>query len=187
MTYKNDLAGLTVRGLRARRRRLASGLSDVEALLRGTVVTQGRRCGKETCRCASGQLHGPYTYLSVPRPGRRPRLVYVPAELAQTVSGQVAVAAVLVNMVESALVGGLPGAGDEPGYRYDEPADQRCGGVAEDRPPSSGAGGGGVCPPIEHGAGPRARRVDRQAVRAGRAGRGVGLGPSGRGCDRRRP
>jgi hypothetical protein len=31
--------------------------------------------------------------LSVPRPGRRPRLVYVPAELAQTVSGQVAVAA----------------------------------------------------------------------------------------------
>ena len=43
-----------MRGLRARRRRLASGLSDVEALLRGTVVTQRRRCGKETCRCASG-------------------------------------------------------------------------------------------------------------------------------------
>ena len=92
MTYKNDLAGLTVRGLRARRRRLASGLSDVEALLRGTVVTQGRRCGKETCRCASGQLHGPYTYLSVPRPGGRSRLVYVPAELVEIVAGQVAVA-----------------------------------------------------------------------------------------------
>ena len=92
MAYKNDLGGLTVRALRARRRRLASGLSDVEALLRGTVVTQGRRCGKETCRCASGQLHGPYTYLSVSRPGGRPRLVYVPAELAETVAGQVAVA-----------------------------------------------------------------------------------------------
>jgi hypothetical protein len=92
MTHKSDLAGLTVRGLRARRRRLASGLSDVEALLRGTVVTQRRRCGKETCRCASGQLHGPYTYLSVARPGRRPRLVYVPAELAETVAGQVAIA-----------------------------------------------------------------------------------------------
>jgi uncharacterized protein DUF6788 len=92
MAHKNDLAGLTVRGLRARRRRLASGLTDVEALLRGTVVTQGRRCGKETCRCASGQLHGPYTYLSVPRPGGRPRLVYVPAELVETVAGQVAVA-----------------------------------------------------------------------------------------------
>ena len=82
-----------MRALRARRRRLASGLSDVEALLRGTVVTQGRRCGKENCRCADGQLHGPYTYLSVSRPGRRPRLVYVPAELTETVSGQVAVAA----------------------------------------------------------------------------------------------
>src|SRR3954451_5509286 len=93
MTHKNDLAGLTVRGLRARRRRLASGLSDVEALLRGTGVTQLRRCGKETCPCAAGQLHGPYTYLSVPRPGgRRPRLVYVPAELAETVAGQVAIA-----------------------------------------------------------------------------------------------
>jgi hypothetical protein len=93
MGHKKDLSGLTVRALRARRRRLASGLSDVEALLRGTVVTQGRRCGKETCRCAGGQLHGPYTYLSVPRPGARPRLVYVPAELAETVAGQVAVAA----------------------------------------------------------------------------------------------
>jgi len=99
MTHKNDLTGLTVRGLRARRRRLASGLSDVEALLRGTVVTQRRRCGKETCRCASGQLHGPYTYLSVARPGRRPRLVYVPAELAETVAGQVA----LADRVEAVL------------------------------------------------------------------------------------
>jgi hypothetical protein len=100
MAHKNDLAGLTVRGLRARRRRLASGLSDVEALLRGTVVTQRRRCGKETCRCASGQLHGPYTYLSVARPGgRRPRLVYVPAELAERVAGQVA----LADRVEAVL------------------------------------------------------------------------------------
>ncbi len=88
----SELVGLTLRALRARRRRLASGLSDVEALLRGTVVSQGRRCGKESCRCASGQLHGPYTYLSVPRPGRRPRLVYVPAGLVDAVSGQVAVA-----------------------------------------------------------------------------------------------
>lgn len=101
MAHKNDLAGLTVRALRARRRRLASGLSDVEALLRGTVVTQGRRCGKESCRCASGSLHGPYTYVSVPRPGGRPRLVYVPADLAEMVSGQVA----LAGRVEAVLAG----------------------------------------------------------------------------------
>ena len=95
MEHKNDLARLTVRALRTRRRRLASGLSDVEALLRGTVVTQGRRCGKEHCRCTQGRLHGPYTYLSVPRPGGRARLVYVPAELAETVAGQVALAALV--------------------------------------------------------------------------------------------
>ncbi len=89
----SDLAGVTVRSLRARRRRLAEGLSDVEALLRGTVVTQERRCGKESCRCADGQLHGPYTHLSVSQPGGRRRLIYVPAQLAETVAGQVALAA----------------------------------------------------------------------------------------------
>jgi transposase len=88
----SDASGLTVRQLRARRRRLAAGLSDVEALLRGTLVSQGRRCGKESCRCASGDLHGPYTYLSVARAGGRPRMVYVPADLASLVAGQVAAA-----------------------------------------------------------------------------------------------
>ena len=93
LEHKTSMAGLTARQLRARRRRLASGLSDVEALLRGTLVSQGRRCGKEGCRCATGDLHGPYTYLSVPRPGRRPRMVYVPADLVDLVSGQVAATA----------------------------------------------------------------------------------------------
>jgi Family of unknown function (DUF6788) len=93
MEHKTSVAGLTVRQLRARRRRLASRLSDVEALLRGTLVSQGRRCGKEGCRCAAGDLHGPYTYLSVPRPGGRPRMVYVPADLVELVSGQVAASA----------------------------------------------------------------------------------------------
>lgn len=85
-----DLSGLTVRQLRGRRHRLASSLNRLETLLRGTLMTQGRRCGKESCRCAHGELHGPYVYLSVTRPGRRPRMVYVPAELTETVSVQVA-------------------------------------------------------------------------------------------------
>ena len=93
MEHKKSLDGLTVRQLRARRRRLASSLSDVEALLRGTLMSQGRRCGKEGCRCATGDLHGPYTYLSVPRPGGRPRMLYVPADLVDLVSGQVAATA----------------------------------------------------------------------------------------------
>jgi transposase len=93
MEHKRSLDGLTARQLRARRRRLASSLSDVEALLRGTLVSQGRRCGKDGCRCATGDLHGPYTYLSVPRPGGRPRMLYVPADLVDLVSGQVAATA----------------------------------------------------------------------------------------------
>jgi hypothetical protein len=99
MEHKKSLDGLTVRQLRARRHRLALSLSDVEALLRGTLVSQQRRCGKDGCRCATGDLHGPYTYLSVPRPGARPRMVYVPADLVDLVSGQVAAAA----RVEAAL------------------------------------------------------------------------------------
>ena len=110
MEHKNGLDRLTVRQLRARRRRLASGLSDVETLLRGTLVSQGRRCGKETCRCATGDLHGPYTYLSLPRPGVRPRMVYVPADLVDLVSAQVAAAArleaVLAESIAAAVKGG---------------------------------------------------------------------------------
>jgi hypothetical protein len=88
-----DLGGLTARQLRTLRRRLASGLSDPEALLRGTLLSQGRRCGKENCRCAVGELHGPYTYVSVAQPGGRPRTVYVPATLLEVVTGRLRIAA----------------------------------------------------------------------------------------------
>jgi hypothetical protein len=85
MTYKTDLGSSTVRKLRARRRRLARSLPDVEALITGSVVDQGRRCGKEACRCATGELHGPYTYVVLPRVGGRTRTVYVPAAAAEAV------------------------------------------------------------------------------------------------------
>jgi hypothetical protein len=85
MTYKTDPGSMTVRQLRARRRRLARSLPDVEGLIAGSVVDQGRRCGKEGCRCASGELHGPYTYVVLPRAGGRTRTVYVPAAAADAV------------------------------------------------------------------------------------------------------
>src|SRR5215213_3246842 len=85
MTYKTDPGSSTVRKLRARRRRLARSLPDVEALITGSVVDQGRRCGKEACRCATGELHGPYTYVVLPRVGGRTRTVYVPAAAAEAV------------------------------------------------------------------------------------------------------
>jgi hypothetical protein len=93
MTHKTEnLDGLTVRQLRALRRRLASSLTDPQAVLRGTLLSQGRRCGKENCRCVDGELHGPYRYVSIPQPGGRPHKVYVPARLLDVVSGKVATA-----------------------------------------------------------------------------------------------
>lgn len=79
-----DLGGLSLRQLRDRRRRLASQIPDLEAIIAGSLQTQRRRCGKEGCRCARGELHGPYLYLSL-RVGGRTQMLYVPAELADQV------------------------------------------------------------------------------------------------------
>jgi hypothetical protein len=73
----SELSELSVRQLRARRRRLAAGLSDPERTLRGVVLHEGRRCSSEGCRCRRGELHGPYTYLAI-YAGGRSRTVYVP-------------------------------------------------------------------------------------------------------------
>jgi hypothetical protein len=92
MTDKTrDPAQLTTRQLRARRRCLAGNLPDVEGLISGSVVEQGRRCGKEGCRCNSGELHGPYTYVVLPRSGGRTRTVYVPVAAAAAVRRGVSV------------------------------------------------------------------------------------------------
>ncbi len=80
----SELSSLSVRQLRARRRRLAATLADPQTSLEGSLVSQMRRCGKEGCRCAQGELHGPYVYLSISRGADR-RLVYVPADLAEVV------------------------------------------------------------------------------------------------------
>lgn len=88
-----SLQGLTTRALRARRRRLLARVPDLEGYMAGSLVEQSRRCGKSGCRCATGDLHGPYVYLSVgPQAGRR-GLVYVPAPLADVVAEKVAVSA----------------------------------------------------------------------------------------------
>lgn len=89
---------MTVGQLRARRARLARGLPDVEATLRGSLQHQTRRCGKPGCRCAEGDPHGPYVYLSV-RTGARTGLLYLPAAAAATVRRRVA----LTGRIEQAL------------------------------------------------------------------------------------
>ena len=95
---------MTVRQLRARRRRLARSLPDVEGLISGSVVEQGRRCGKEGCRCATGELHGPYTYVLLPREGGRTRTVYVPAAAAEAVRAGAALSARVRQALEEISV-----------------------------------------------------------------------------------
>src|SRR5438105_15584695 len=52
----------------------------------GTLVEQHRTCGRQGCRCARGEPHGPYVYLQVAG-----RWMYVPSALAQVVGSRVEV------------------------------------------------------------------------------------------------
>ena len=82
------MSELSVRQLRARRRRLALGLADAEATLHGVLLSKGRRCSSVGCRCRRGELHGPYSYLAIYVDGRS-RTIYVPSAIAASVAGRV--------------------------------------------------------------------------------------------------
>jgi hypothetical protein len=86
----DDLAELTDRQLRARRRRLAARVERVEWTLPGSLVRQGRRCSSSGCRCRRGELHGPYLYLALYVGGRN-RTLYVPAASEAAVASHVEV------------------------------------------------------------------------------------------------
>lgn len=79
-----------MRQLFARRRRLVAGLSEPERTLRGVLLSEGRRCSSEGCRCRRGELHGPYSYLAVYADGRS-RTIYVPAAAQAVCEAHVAV------------------------------------------------------------------------------------------------
>ena len=74
-----------------------SGAGDAYAagFLAGSLAEQRRRCGKEGCRCAQGELHGPYAYLSVAG-----RMVYVPAVLGEAVRARLQESARLREVLE---------------------------------------------------------------------------------------
>ncbi len=69
------------RQLYALREPLAAGVHDPALTLRGALHQDMRRCSSVSCRCRQGELHGPYTYLSVYGEGRS-RTLYVPQALA---------------------------------------------------------------------------------------------------------
>ena len=83
-----DLSRLTERQLYALRKRLATGVHDPALTLRGALHSDLRQCSSERCRCRQGELHGPYTYLSIYGEGRS-RTVYVPQALATVTSEHV--------------------------------------------------------------------------------------------------
>ncbi len=83
------LGELSSRRLRTRRRQALAKLPDFEGYLAGSLVEQQRRCGKEGCRCARGELHGPYVYLSVGKAAGRRGMVYVPEALSRLVRRKV--------------------------------------------------------------------------------------------------
>jgi hypothetical protein len=73
-----------------RRRRLLHKLPPLEEVLRGSVVERAVRCGKPSCRCASGELH-PAVYLSVTHRGGRTEQISVPHHLLAGVRHGIAV------------------------------------------------------------------------------------------------
>jgi hypothetical protein len=66
--------------LRKRREALRRQLPPLIAILRGSLITRYKRCGKPGCKCARGRGHGPKYYLSVSFPRLRPQMDYVPQE-----------------------------------------------------------------------------------------------------------
>ncbi len=88
LQVSGNLAELTDRQLYALRKRLAAGVHDPALTLRGALHSDLRQCSNERCRCRSGELHGPYTYLSVYGDGRS-RTVYVALALSEVASEHV--------------------------------------------------------------------------------------------------
>lgn len=59
-----------------RREVLAAGLPAFAEIVRGSLVTRYRRCGKPTCHCVTTEGHGPAHYLVVTlKPGKTEQIL----------------------------------------------------------------------------------------------------------------
>ena len=64
------------RYLLEQRKKLTSSLPSFAQIVRGSLVTRYRRCGKPTCHCAQGRGHGPAHYLVVTlKPGKTEQIL----------------------------------------------------------------------------------------------------------------
>jgi hypothetical protein len=65
-----------VKRLLERREQEASSLPAFSEMVRGSLLTRYRRCGKPTCHCATTQGHGPAHYLVVTlKPGKTEQIL----------------------------------------------------------------------------------------------------------------
>ncbi len=55
--------------------------------LKGTVISELKRCGRPACRCTSGHLHGPYSYRMYRERGRLRKEYVRPTELERVRDG----------------------------------------------------------------------------------------------------
>ncbi len=60
---------------------LASGLPRFEEIVRGSLVTRYRRCGKSNCHCVETEGHGPAHYLAVTLKGGKTEQILLSEEM----------------------------------------------------------------------------------------------------------
>ncbi|MBI4332816.1 MAG: hypothetical protein HY673_16225 [Chloroflexi bacterium] len=71
--------------LKKRRGELEDHALRAGAMVRGSLLELMRKCGKPGCKCLRGELHGPNYYLSLPKPGKRSRMIPVPRDRVKTI------------------------------------------------------------------------------------------------------
>jgi hypothetical protein len=60
---------------------LSSGLPRFEEMVRGSLVTRYRRCGKPNCHCVGTEGHGPAHYLAVTLKGGKTEQILLSEEM----------------------------------------------------------------------------------------------------------
>ncbi len=75
------MSGVQQRRLIQDRQMLASGLPPFEEMVRGSLVTRYRRCGKPKCHCAGTEGHGPAHYLAVTLKGGKTEQILLSEEM----------------------------------------------------------------------------------------------------------
>lgn len=62
--------------LRELRSQLETSNMRMGLMVEGSLITHYKPCGNKRCKCARGELHGPYWYLST-KEGRKTRFQYI--------------------------------------------------------------------------------------------------------------